>query len=401
MNPLGNNVKIKIDAKGFDSFVSECKREAILLYDIVHEDNAYSCKMSFKDFRRIRRVVLISGAKVKILKKSGLGYFIRKRKKRYGFYLGGWIALIILIYLTSCIWVVDVVGNEMTSKNKILDVLDSKGIGIGKIRYGKNISDIKNASLIELDSLSWLWVTIDGTRAIIEVREKGSNEEFKNSDIPCNLVATYPGLIEDMRVRKGQKVVARKDSVAEGDLLVSGICATKYHGNRYVHSYGEIIARTWRTQSGEFSFNTQVKHITGNKEKKRRINVFGKDINLYLNKKCNFDNYIKSSSSFRTKIFGNIYLPLSFTTDEFCEIIVENVVLPEEEVIGLAVDSLTQKIESQRHKDAVTLNRTYDWEVTKEGNLYITVTVESLEDIAKPMKIELQTTEDDIIGEGY
>ena len=57
------------------------------------------------------------------------------------------------------------------------------------------------------------------------------------------------------------------------------------------------------------------------------------------------------------------------------------------------------QIKKERSDDAVTINRTYSYEELRNGNLYVTVTLESEENIARPVKIEVDTTEEDASGE--
>ena len=94
-------------------------------------------------------------------------------------------------------------------------------------------------------------------------------------------------------------------------------------------------------------------------------------------------------------------MPLSFTTEEFCEIITEEEILPDSVVVSEAVEYLTGQIEAERSTGAITENRSYTCEVVPGGNLYVTVTLESLEDISFPVEIEVQSTEEYTLGENY
>ncbi len=394
-----NRITVRISQKNFGKFICECKKEKISLTDIRFIDDSYICTMFSKDLSKAETAREESGAEMTVVKKTGAGYFAYIHRKRYGFYVGALVALLILVYLTSCIWVIDIEGNDLTSDKEILSTLSKHGIKIGSIRYGKKISEIKNKSLIELDSLAWLWVRIDGTRAIVEVREKGEGEEIYDPDIYANLVASYPGLICDMRVKHGRKVVERNDVVSKGDLLVSGISATKYLGNRYIHSQGEVIAKTWRSLERDFDTTLTKKVPTGKKYKKRSIEIFGKEIkNIFLSK-TKYKNYIKETEKKQVRIFNNIYLPLSFTTETFCEIIFVKETLREDEAVKRAVDTLVAEIESQRHKDAKTLNIIHDYINLGDGKIRVSVTIESEENIAIESKLDIEMLEEDTVGE--
>jgi len=385
-----NMVTLKISKENPGKFLNGCIKENIVLDNVKEVPGGYECQVSFKDFKKMRRAASGTGVKIKILRKQGMGYYVHIRRKRYGFFLGAVAAAVMLCYLTSCIWVVDVVGNDETSSSEILKVMDELGIGIGHFKYGKEISDIKNSALIRLDSLAWLWVTIDGTRAVVEVREKGEGEKIFDDDICCNLVASYPGQIVDMRVRHGRKTVERGDVVTEGNLLVSGLSDTKYEGIRYIHAAGEVIARTWRTEEGIFGCSKKEKITTGNSVKKRNVKIFGKEFKNIFFRKVNYKNYERRVEKKQIKIFKNFYLPLTFTTETFCEIILKNSPMTEKETVESAVTSLTKKAEKKRDAAAVTINTTHSYHTMDDGRIYVTVTVESEENIAEEKIIEVE-----------
>jgi hypothetical protein len=112
-----------------------------------------------------------------------------------------------------------------------------------------------------------------------------------------------------------------------------------------------------------------------------------------------FNDYTKESRSARAKLFTNIYLPITFTTEEFCEIIIKDEILSDEAVVEKAVKSLTDKILSKRADGATTVKRTYGYDTLANGNLHVTVTIESLENIAGQVGIDIQKAEDNIVGE--
>ena len=307
----------------------------------------------------------------------------------------------IFIYLTSCIWVVDVIGNDETGDEEIKAVLNENGIGVGKLRYGKKISEIKNRALLKLDSLSWLWVHIDGTRAIVEVREKGDASGIFVDDECTNLVASFDGIVKDMRVRRGRKVVERGNVVSKGDLLVSGVASTKARGIRYIHSQGEIIALTRRRAEGEFEPYVTKRVPTGKSVKRINVKFFEHSINNIFKKKIPFKSFDKKIKRKQIKILKNIYLPLTFTTEEFYEIIEKNEHPGKKAIIERSVGILKKQIESARAPDAKTISTEYEYTGLEDGRLYISVVVESEENIAREVKIQMEIPEDNASGESY
>jgi len=393
-----NCVTVRISQSGCEKFFNLCLQKNICFKNIKNDDYGIVCTLRASDFKRIRGCVRKSGVRISIIRKNGLGIYIKKHRKRYGFFAGAFIAIIGMIYLTSCIWVIDIRGNKQTENEKIEAALKHQGIYIGSFRFGHSIKNIQNKMLIELDSLSWLWITIDGTRAVVDVREKGESVEKEDYNSAYNLVASYDGYITDIIAKAGRKVISRGDTVKKGQLLVSGISSTNFYGNRYIHSDGIVMAQTWRTKSGEYHHTKTNFLRSGKKVKKRSVKFFGFDVNLYLDKESGFELYEKETQKKHVKIFGNIYLPVIFTTDTFYEIIKDDVRITDSEVVSSAVDRLTYEIENERGDNAVTAKREYEYKKLENGNIFVSVTIESNENIAVPVKIDIEKTEENQIG---
>ena len=395
---ITDSVTVRVSRRGCEKFFNRCSDCGIRLSGVCNDGYGVVCRMSSADFRRIRPCARGIGVHVSIIRKSGLGLYLKHRRKRRAFFIGGAAALLIMFYLTSCIWVIDVTGNEKIPDKVILSSIEKHGLKVGSLRYGHDIKKLQNEVLIDLDSLSWLWVDIDGTRAVVKVREKELGVESENRDGAYNMVASHSGYVTDIVAKSGRKVIERGDVVAEGDLLISGISATNFKGNRYIHSQGTVTAQTWRKKSGEYHHTKTEFKKTGKKVKKRTVNFFGFDVKLYLSKKTGFELYEESKKSSQMKILGNIYLPVSFTTDTFCEIIREDKKITDADAVSAAVNSLTAQIEGERSEGAVTVKREYEYQKLENGDVFVTVTVESEENIARPVKIEVDKTEDSNFG---
>ena len=391
-------VTVRISGSGCEKFFNCCLKNYIFLSDVKYDDFGAVCKISSKDFKRIRNCVRKSGVHLTIIKKSGVGLYIKRHRKRYGFFAGAVISFLLMIYLTSCIWVIDIKGNEYTNSEKILSSLKEHGMYTGCFRFGKNVKKLQNEVLLDVDTLSWLWVTLDGTRAVVEVREKGSFVEVKDKKIAYNIVASCDGYITDIIAKSGRKVIMRGETVNKGDLLISGISSTNFYGNRYIHSDGIVMAQTWRTKSGEYHHTKTTFLRSGKKVKKMSVNFFGFDVKLYMDNDSGFELYEMETAQKPVKIFGNIYLPVTFTIDTFYEIIKKDVIISDAEAVSSAVDRLSYEIEQERGNNARTAKREYKYTKLENGNVFVTVTIESNENIALPVKIDVEKTEEDHIG---
>lgn len=392
-------VTLRVSGCGKEKFMNFCSDNNINLSNIFFDDFGMLCTMRAADFKKTRPCVKRAGVHVCIVRKKGAGIYFRLRRRRYGFFGGAFAALIFMIYLTSHIWVIDIIGNETIPDNTIYAALEKHGLKTGSFKYGYDMKKFQNDMLLELDSLSWIWVNIDGTKAVVQVREKGDTPEIADKNQIYNIIASQNGYITDIIAKSGRCVVNVGDVVNEGDLLISGIGSTAYKGNRYIHSYGSVFAKTSRTKSGEYNHTKTVCTLSGKKTNKISFTLFGHKFKLFLNGECEYKYFEKKKYTKKLKIFNNFYLPITFTRETFCEIIRKDVAISDSEAVAAAVKKLTSDIESERSDDAKTIKKEYKYSKNNEnGNLTVTVTVDSIENIAVPVKIETYDSEENTVG---
>lgn len=399
VNRMSDVVTVRICGGGREKFLNLCSERGLRVSNVTSDDFAVTFSVKARDFKKMRPCVRKSGVRLKIVRKRGMGIYLKKRRRRYGFFLGTVAAALFFAYLTSCIWVIDIRGNETVSGKTILNSLEKHGLHVGCIRFGHDLKKLQNEVLIDLDSLAWMWVYQDGTKAIVEVREKGEASQIVDDGAVYNIVAAESGRISKIIAKSGQRVAQEGDVVNEGDLLISGVSSTAFRGNRYIHSDGYVFAETWRTKSGEYN-HTKITHsFSGEKTLKKRLMIFGHEIKLFFNDKPEYEYYEKFTKIKNIKIFNNIYLPMTFTTDTFCEIIRKEEQISDSEVVATAVKKLTADIEKERGTDAKTIKKEYEYHKLDNGNILVSVSVESDENIALPVKIEVDKSEDNVSGE--
>ena len=84
--------------------------------------------ISVKDFRNIRFILKNSGIKVHILKKQGLPFKLSKNRKRVSFLVGILIFITFLSFMSSRIWMINVVGNALHRRHVKIHMFSSSKI---------------------------------------------------------------------------------------------------------------------------------------------------------------------------------------------------------------------------------------------------------------------------------
>ena len=268
-----------------------CAKNKISIWNKRFVKGKISCFITVRDFKKLPKIFKKQGVRLHILKKQGLPFFTNKYKYRFGIFAGIILFFVILQILSSFVWVIEVKGNKTVESDEILNACREIGINIG---IDKNSIDAKNKAqdlLLKNDKLSWCSLNIEGCRLTVDVTEI-SKKDFDNS-LASNLVADCDGIIKHIDVTMGNCLVKVGDTVAKGDVLVSGIIENE-NGTKFVRSAGKIIAETAVEVKMTQSFNITDKHYIGKQKTKTVLDVLGLKIPLYLgSEKGEYDSEYK------------------------------------------------------------------------------------------------------------
>ncbi|MBR5219303.1 MAG: sporulation protein YqfD [Clostridia bacterium] len=371
-----------------ERFINLCMRKGIFLWDIGWESkNRLSLKVSVKGFKKMQEPARKSKTRVKIKKRCGIPMFIHKYRRRKAFAAGGVIFLALVVFLCSFIWSVEIEGLKKIDENEVRNALNSCGIRVGVIKYNKSPSVIKEELLQRVPGLSWAWVYINGTKAVVEVKEKTLKPDILPAHEPCNIVASRDGVICDYIVKRGETVVKRGDVVKKGSLLVSGVLARKNGGTDFVHSEAEVYATVWYEKSGTFTPKRVDAVKSGEQTNRYTLSLFGLDIPLYFGRQNPYESSIQEKSTHQLKLWGDFYLPFVLTKNHIEQ--TENVVtkLTEDEARLYFGEKLFEEIKGKISPDTKIINKTFLHTLTDDGRINVRCEVECVEQIGEYKKI--------------
>ncbi len=267
--------------------------------------------VSVHDFKNIRPILKNSGIKVHILKKHGLPFKIAKNRKRVSVLIGAVVFVIFLSFMSSRIWIIDVVGNNKIESGKIISALKDLGITEGISRNSINPKTQRERLLLKIDSLAWASINVEGCRLTVNVSEI-KNEKPKNNP-PSNLKAKADGIIIKINVTSGNCIVKKGDTVKAGDVLVSGIIE-RLEGTKFVPSSGVITATTERSVTAKADFKQKITEENGKLKTKSVLELFTLKIPLYLGSERG--SYNEKTDENSLSLFG-VKLPIKIHKKEF------------------------------------------------------------------------------------
>ena len=151
------------------------------------------------DYRAAKAALDALNAEVTVERQTGLRYFLRRFRRRYGL-LAGLGAVVRLIVANSLfIWDFEVNGAETVSRSEILRALEDAGLRRGSFAPGLRPQELCNEILPQFPELAWLTVNVRGCRAYVELRERVAKPPIVSEAVPSKVIAKKDALVTEVR----------------------------------------------------------------------------------------------------------------------------------------------------------------------------------------------------------
>ena len=250
-----------------------------------------------------------TGAEIREIRRIGFLHFLRRFRKRVyllmiplPFFLG-------FLWLSTCLWEIEVSGNETVTRGEILMALESVGVYPGVSGLHLDNAQIRSRMLEELKKLSWCTIQVHGSRALVVVRERREPPEIVDEHLVREVAAVRTGTVESMNILEGTALVKKGDTVLRGQTLITGVLSDRQEQIRRVHAMGRVMAWTWYELCAELPLEAWEKTYTG--EDMTLISLEIGDLRLNFYNDCSISGacYDRIQAENRISAFG-LSLPL-------------------------------------------------------------------------------------------
>ena len=328
---------------------------------------------------RTRRIGLRCGAEISICRRRGLFHFLRRFRKRAYLLLIPLPFLICFLLLSTCLWEIDVAGNESIPRSEILAALETFGVYPGVSGLRLDNPQIRSRMQEALKKLSWCTVQVHGSRALVVVRERRDAPTVVDDTLAREVAAAKTCTIDVMQVLEGKALVKRGDTVLQGQTLITGILTDRQDQQRLVHAMGRVMAWTWYEKSAELPLSAQIKEYTGDEKTLYSLKIGDLRLNFYNDSSIPWEGYDKITTEARAELFG-LPLPVSIQRAECRRYRLYDGAIEEETAACLLEERLYSWL---RHTapNAEILETWFQCE-TSDGNLRVRMLAECREDIA-------------------
>lgn len=224
MKHFGRFVHIRIVTAEPENLLSKLTASNIDIWDI-HVRNLLTIDAMVKKRQvpLVEKIVKQSGSTCQILMQDGLYWSAERIRIRPVLLIGILVFALCAILIPGRVFFVETSGNEVIADKLILTEAERHGIRFGAKASDVRSEDMKNKLLSSIPQLQWLGVDIQGTKAIIQVKERSVQEEMEEKEhTVSSIVAAKDGVITQMTVESGTPLFSVGQSVKENEVLVSG-----------------------------------------------------------------------------------------------------------------------------------------------------------------------------------
>lgn len=233
------------------------------------------------EYRTAARLARSVGIRLQILEKNGVSFALRRYRRRLGLFVWPVICGAALVFSQNFLWAVDVSGCETFSEEVIRAEAAELGLRTGIYLPGTDLAAIASELRREFPGIAFAALNRVGSRVEIALNEVTPAPVILPED-PCNIVAAHTGQVVSVTVTAGQTDIVPGQTVAEGQLLISGIGETPDGKQIYSHASGVVMAEAVIEKEFSLPLRQTEKVFTGEEKARRYLDLFGKKLPLFL-----------------------------------------------------------------------------------------------------------------------
>lgn len=282
-------VILYLEGCSIERFLNLTLRQNIRLFRLKKKEKYRAMVCVYRnDFPKIRPAARITRTRVRILKKCGLPAILKRVRKRTVFAAGFLMFLLCLGITSQFLWSVEVRGVPEEEAGEILSAAELAGVRVGAWIPGlPDGNERKDTILQNTSQITWAWVYVKGTKAVVEVRKATLPPTVVDPKKACNVVAARDGVICQMIVKEGSATLEKGEPVLPGDILISG----ETSDGLQKHAQGEVYAYTWHKASGKFRRTKTSEQLTGENKNFYILRLFSREIPLYFRLSVPYEEY--------------------------------------------------------------------------------------------------------------
>lgn len=385
---------VSVTGRSVTRFINLCIKAGIPVWGMACTDAMQlTFCMYLQDVYELRPFLRKTHVKMRIRKRQGLPFFMRRYRARKVFAAVVVLAVFGVLWLSTRIWRIEIIGNSSIGEDTMLKYLKEQNISYGTAKEYIDNDSLELLLRQDFDAVIWASVYTEGTKLVVCVQEKIATDRPEESGSLClDLVAGQDAQIVSIITRSGTAQVAAGDQVKAGDVLVSG-------RQEILDDNGEVKEYYYQSADADVMGNVIYDYEDWIPEIASVVQPTGKLHNQYYltidtyqlmlpNLFAEFDEYESLEKQSQLCIMDSFYFPVYFGHIRYIEQETVEITRSAEDAKSIALKNLDQFLEDLRENGVSILDKNVMME--KVGNQYhIYGKISASESITEPALTEI------------
>lgn len=239
-------VSFSIQAGDAQKFFASCASNGIALQNIRPAGIGYTAQIKADKYHCLHALARRQRCVLRIIKKRGILFRLQRYRKRYGILAGAALAVCMLLLAQNMIWYIDFSRCTPEQAAYLRAELYRYGVSEGAWKNTEHLRYARRKIAASSPEYAWLGLNFTHGRLTVEKIETEPKPPISGKDIN-DIIATQDGLIQKIELENGFVVKNIGQSVAMGEVLVSGAKQNKSGTYSYVHAQAEVYAQVEKT----------------------------------------------------------------------------------------------------------------------------------------------------------
>lgn len=312
--------------------------------------SSYVCHVLLSQLDMIYDVCEKLNLDVRVIKTKGVIPFVRMIEAHLSLTFGILTGILISLVCNMFIWDIDVSGEYSHTESELTETIDMWGVRVGSMKKDIHYNDLERQLRDEYNDISFVSAQVNGSILSVIIKEGTVLNKSKESDDTGSIISDYDGVVIEMIVRRGTKVVRKGAGVKKGDVLVEGKVdivddSQVVIKNELCLADADVYIQTDLPVNISFPIKEKQKVYSGDKKTERYVKF--SDRNFFLYKPFNqYNSCAIMSEDFNVRLFDTFDLPVIIGKKEYYEYEEEEVTLDKK-----AVDEKFEKLKSDYAKE--------------------------------------------------
>lgn len=332
---------VRVTGGSHERFMNLCAVYNRDMWDFRAEGDSITVKVRASEYKNLRKAAHRAGVRLKIIKRHGIPFWLRRYKNRYGLVAGILVFCLLLSFFSSRIWVIRMRGVEGEIEQQILTQMKQEGITLGTRTSAFDFATVRQKLIVACPQISWMSLNPSGSVLNVDVSLRTAPPLVLDHQQPCNLIASVDGTILSMNIKNGDPMVKVGDGVVKGDLLVSGAVEYADGCTVFRKAEGEILAETKHRVTFQVPYEQTHSCYTGKTKRRYAFHFFGLSLPLYIG---SVSGTYEKTDRYRPLVIDQVALPIGIYESKFALTQPLTVHLSREEAVAEATEKTMEYV---------------------------------------------------------